>query len=103
DAISGTIQEQKLPVIDRIPIVTMRVESLKGVSVDEIRKDSTSQVSGWILSHEFRVTYRDSIIGSENLVEGEWFPAVPETGAVPISVSADFAERAGVGIGDGVT
>lgn len=103
DAVSGTIQKQELPVIDRIPIVTMRVESLKGVSVDEIRKDSTSQVSGWILSHEFRVTYRDSIIGSENLLEGEWFPTVPETGAVPISVSADFSERAGVGIGDGVT
>lgn len=103
DAVSSTIQEQELPVIDRIPIVTMRVESLKGVSVDEIRKDSTSQVSGWILSHEFRVTYRDSIIGSESVVEGEWFPTVPETGAVPISVSADFSEMAGVGIGDGVT
>lgn len=103
DAVSGTIQEQELPVIDRIPIVTMRVESLKGVSVDEIRKDSTSQVSRWILSHEFRVTYRDSIIGSESLVEGEWFPTVPETGVVPISVSADFSQMAGVGIGDGVT
>ena len=103
DAISGTIEKQELAVIDKIPIVTMRVESLKGVSVDEIRKDSTSQVSGWILSHEFRVTYRDSLIGSENLVEGEWFSSSSTTEAVPISVSADFAERALVGIGDQIT
>src|SRR5690606_11814714 len=58
---------------------------------------------GWILSHEFRVTYRDSLIGSESLEEGEWFSSSPTTDTVPISVSADFAERAGVGIGDRVT
>jgi putative ABC transport system permease protein len=43
----------------------MRVHSIKGQGVGAIRKDSTSQVNRWVLYHEFRTTYRDSLIGSE--------------------------------------
>src|SRR5690606_7608002 len=37
DAVSKTIASHGLPVIDRIPIVTMRVESIKGKGVEQIR------------------------------------------------------------------
>ena len=103
EAVAGTIRSQQLPVLENIPIVSMRVESLKGIPVSEIREDSTSQVNGWILQHEFRTTYRDSLISSEVLEEGEWIGKNPESGIVPISVSNNFAEDAKVNVGDEIS
>ncbi|WP_318312778.1 ABC transporter permease [Flagellimonas crocea] len=102
-AVSQTIEASGLSVIDRIPIVTMRVETLNGRHVEDIRKDSTSQVGRWILNHEFRVTYRDSLIGSERLLEGEWVGQADLGSDIPISVSSDFANMAKVAIGDPVS
>lgn len=100
--VTSSIQNQNLKVIENIPIVTMRVESIRGKSVNEIRNDTTSRVNGWVLSHEFRTTYRDSLISSEILEQGKWIGEKPENGPVPISVSDNFAEDAKVGVGDQV-
>lgn len=102
DSVANTVRNQSLPVLENIPIVTMRVESINGKSVDKIRKDSTSHISRWILYHEFRTTYRDSLISSEILKEGNWVLKLPASGPVPISVSNNFAEDAGVRVGDSV-
>ncbi|MEO2052929.1 MAG: FtsX-like permease family protein [Allomuricauda sp.] len=102
DAVAKTIESSGIPVIDKIPIVTMRVESIKGRPVNEIRMDTTSQVNRWILNHEFRVTYRDSMINSERLLQGEWVSNAEEDPDVPISVSNDFANMAKVTVGDPV-
>lgn len=101
-AISKTITDSGLPVIDQIPIVTMRVEKLNGKHVEEIRKDTTSQVGRWILNHEFRVTYRDTLIGSEKIIEGSWRGTASSNSDIPISVSSDFARMARVSVGDPV-
>ncbi|NVN19484.1 FtsX-like permease family protein [Muricauda sp. HICW] len=103
EAVSNTIEASGLPIIDKIPIVTMRVETLNGRHVEDIRKDTTSQVGRWILNHEFRVTYRDSLIGSEKVLEGEWVNNFNSEGDIPISVSSDFANMAKVNIGDPVS
>lgn len=103
EQVAQTISNSDLPVLSNIPIITMRVTEIKGRSVDEIRADTTSMVNGWVLSHEFRVTYRDSLISSETLLEGNWFSDKPSSGPVPISVSADFAEDAEVEVGDNLT
>ena len=101
--VAGTIEKNDLRVIDNIPIVTMRVNSIKGKPTQEIRKDSTSGINEWVLNHEFRVTYRDSMIGSEKLQAGKWFSDFDQKDIVPISVSANFAEDAKVGVGDELT
>jgi len=101
--VAQTISSKGLSVLENIPIVTMRVESLKGVPVNDIREDSTSQVNGWILQHEFRTTYRDSLISSEVLEQGKWIGEKPEKEIIPISVSNNFAEDAKVKVGDKVS
>lgn len=101
--LQNVILEQDLPVINDIPIVTMRVQSLKGRPVNEIREDSTSNINRWILQHEFRVTYRDSLIASENLEEGKLIPEWQDNAPVPISISRNFADDANVEVGDEVT
>ena len=89
-------------VIDNIPIVTMRVHSIKGKTVNEIRKDSTSKINEWMLNHEFRVTYRDSLIASESLASGEWVKSQEYDPQSPVSISiAESIERdAIVKVGD---
>ena len=103
EAISKTITGNNLPVLDDIPIVTMRVQSLAGVPVNAIRKDTASSVNGWILDHEFRVTYRDSLIASETLEQGKWTTEVKKTDLVPISISDNFAKDANVKLGDKIS
>lgn len=100
EEVERVISREKLAVISNIPIVTMRVENLKGIPVNEIREDTTSEVNRWILNHEFRVTYRDSLIDSEKILEGEFVSTAEENQSIPISVSENFAEEALVEIGD---
>lgn len=103
EAVVSTINANNAPLLDNIPIVTMRVQSIKGKSVNEIRQDTTSGVNRWVLNHEFRTTYRDSLISSEIIEQGEWKSASNNEGDVPISISNNFAEDAKVGLNDRVT
>ncbi len=97
----GSLEPKGLPVIDNIPIVTMRVHNIKGRPVNEIRLDSTTSINKWVLYHEFRTTYRDSLITSEDLVDGDWVGEAKITdGPIPISLSSNVAEDAQVTIGD---
>ncbi|TVZ17255.1 putative ABC transport system permease protein [Maribacter sp. MAR_2009_72] len=99
--VANTITPKGLPVIDNIPIVTMRLERIKDRSVNDIRLDTTTRVNKWILNHEFRTTYRDSMIGSEQLLEGEWIERVdPNAKVIPISLANNVANDALVTVGD---
>ncbi len=100
DAVRKSIESQELIVMDDIPIVTMRVQSIKGQPVNQIRQDTAANVNRWVLNHEFRVTYRDSLIASETLEQGEWVREATRGDRVPISVSDNFADDAKVQVGD---
>src|SRR5690606_5052580 len=95
-----SITGQGHPVLNDIPILTMRVQRIRGRSVEQLRDDSTSQVNRWVLHHEFRVTYRDSLLSSEIAEAGVWPVQENESDRVPISISSDFAEDAEVKLGD---
>ncbi|MFS4467416.1 ABC transporter permease [Maribacter sp. 2210JD10-5] len=99
-ALANTIVPKGLDVLDNIPIVTMRLQKIKDRSVNEIRLDTTTSINKWILSHEFRVTYRDSLIGSEQLVEGDFNRPIAPNRPVPISLSDNVARDAQVKLGD---
>jgi putative ABC transport system permease protein len=100
DEVAKTITPKGLPILDNIPIITMRMHSIKGRPVNDIRLDTTSTINQWILNHEFRVTYRDSMIASEKLASGKWKNDIPENGPIPISLADNVARDAQVVIGD---
>ncbi|MCK5440254.1 MAG: ABC transporter permease [Maribacter sp.] len=101
DAVLNSITPKGLPVIDNIPIVTMRVHSIKGRPVNDMRLDTLITINKWILYHEFRTTYRGSLIASETLTEGDWVPEVTTNEKpYPISLSDNVARDAQVVIGD---
>src|SRR5690606_17682284 len=72
--IAKSITEKGLPVLNNIPLVTMRMHSINGRLVNAIRQDSTRHIRRWLLNHEFRTTYRDTLMPSESIEKGEWVP-----------------------------
>ena len=91
-------------VMQNVPIVSMRLSGLKGRSVGEVRADTTVDLSGWALRREYRVTYRDSLVDSETLLEGEWIGQGDGIGStVPISVAENIKEDLRLEIGDSLS
>ena len=99
-AILETFTSKGLEVIDNIPIITMRMQSIHGKTVNEIRKDSTIKMKKWILNREFRVTYREELAETEEIVEGEWTGKMTQGVPINISISDNFAEEANLKVGD---
>ncbi|WP_055445063.1 ABC transporter permease [Lacinutrix himadriensis] len=102
DALAESITSKNLTVLSNIPLVTMRMQSIKGKLVNTLRQDSTRQIKGWILNHEFRTTYRDSLIASEELLEGVWRANLKPEEPVVISISDNLAFDANLAVGDPV-
>ena len=100
--VAKSITAKSLPVVNNIPLVTMRMHSIKGRLVNSIRQDSTRQISNWVLNHEFRTTYRDSLVASEELIKGEWTPRLKANDPVVISISDNVALDADITVGDSV-
>ena len=100
EAIQQQIKDKDLPIIASIPLVTMRMHKIKDKLVNTIRQDSTTQVNSWILSHEFRTTYRDSLTNSEKIIAGDWVSEVKPKEPIEISISSNLAEDALVDVGD---
>ena len=97
-------QSFDLPLIQQIPVVTMRLASLQGRTTSEIKEDTTDHIRGWVLNREYRVTYRDSLIDSEEIMRGAWNGNISSTGdSVFVSLEDGLAESMQVDIGDKVT
>ncbi|HSG81223.1 MAG TPA: FtsX-like permease family protein, partial [Gemmatimonadota bacterium] len=94
------------PLLQRAPIVPARLVRLGERTVEEILADTTGpRIPRWAMQREYRHTYRDTLVITEQLVEGEWFQpdSVREGGPVRVSIEADIAEELRVGIGDRIT
>ncbi len=96
----AVLTNQNLPVIDTSPVVTMRIQSVKGQAVAELIK-SKGRRDRWPLRREYRSTYRDHLASSEELLSGEWIKsASPTNDVIPISLEQGIATELDVGIGD---
>ena len=103
EGINQILEEKGSPVLQNVPMVTMRLDSLRGRSTQAIDEDTTNNVRDWALQREYRSTYRDSLISSETLVKGEWIGQVPDTGRVPVSAAQEISRDLNLEIGDSLT
>lgn len=95
------------------PIVTMRLAAINGRDTRDLQQDTAVRRAGWALRREYRSTYRDSLVASETLLEGRWFPpaamraearAAAGSGAPhELSLEQDVAGDLGVRLGDTLT
>jgi putative ABC transport system permease protein len=94
------MEENKLPINQVVPIVTCRLSELKGKSIELLQRDSTDSISDWALTREYRITYRDSLTKSEELIEGELQKKVVGKDSVWVTISEGMHENLNVKIGD---
>ena len=94
------INQQKLPVNQVVPIITCRLSALKNKTIDEIQKD-TIDIPDWALTREYRVTYRDSLIASEELIKGVLQKYSPgKRDSIYVTISDGMHETLRLDIGD---
>lgn len=99
DELRELVASKGLPVMQEVPIVTMRIASVKGVPVEELTQEGDGRRGRWALRREYRCTYREELSDAETVVEGE-FPGSSVDGIPAVSLEQGIAEELGVKIGD---
>lgn len=123
EAILATLATHHLPVLDEAPIVTMRLKSVQGVSIADLQKrrardgepEDTApgapaarergprepgRPPGWILTREYRSTWRTNLNNSERVTAGAFIGRIADgTTPVPVSVEEGIAKELGLRIG----
>ncbi|MCH7874750.1 MAG: ABC transporter permease [Gemmatimonadetes bacterium] len=107
DGVTHLLEEHGLPRFQMTPIVPSRIAALNGRTVNEILDNPGAyRYERWALRRQYRHTYRDTLVGSEKLIAGEWWEAgtVDRAGQLPrISMERDIAADLNLTVGDRVT
>jgi putative ABC transport system permease protein len=93
-------------LVQRVPIVTMRLAEVKGVPVKTAQAAAEKlKKAPWPYTREYRSTYRDTLVSSETMTAGAWFdkaPAAP-AGMSRISIDETIADDLLIKVGDQLT
>jgi putative ABC transport system permease protein len=99
EGVTALVRAQGLPILEKAPLVTMRIQSVRGVPVRDLEKKG--EIPKWVLQREFRSTWRDHLTATEKIVAGAWSSATPAPGApVAISLEKELAKDLRVNVGD---
>lgn len=94
-----TIQS-KLPVLQEVPVVTLKIDGWQGRTKSEWLKDSLMTAERWAVNREARVTYRDTISEDEKLISGSLKKYSGQGDSIFVSLGTTFAEAMDVKLGD---
>lgn len=100
DAIKEMTESFDMPVIQQVPIVTMRLEGWQGKTKAEWLADTARTASRWAINREARVSFRDSLLEDEKLVKGTFTGSVEPGDSIFISLATGYSESLDVDIGD---
>ncbi|MCB0687026.1 MAG: FtsX-like permease family protein [Saprospiraceae bacterium] len=101
DSVTDMVVGRDMPLIQQMPIVTMRLEGWKGRTKSEWLADSTRTAKGWAIHRESRVTYRDYLDSNEKLVRGDIHKTTDGVrDTIFISLATAYAEAMDVDLGD---
>ncbi len=104
DSVLDFMEEEGMSVVQDVPIVPMQIRSIEGKERASILADTTNERQGHMVEREYRVTYRDSLIDTENLVRGEWIgEASTDSGAIPVSLEEDVFQDLNLELGDHIS
>lgn len=102
EGVTTLVRAQNLPVLESAPMVTMRIQSVRGTPVRDLEKKG--EIPRWVLRREFRSTYRDQLNATETLVAGQWHAKIPDPNApVPLSLEEKLGKDLNVALGDEIT
>ncbi len=98
--VSNLVASLQLPVLDELPLVNMRIASIKGRDVESLLADKQSRRASWPLRREYRSTYTDHLREAEKITAGRWIGHATNSGVAPISLEEGLAGDLRVGLGD---
>ncbi|RZL46149.1 MAG: FtsX-like permease family protein [Pedobacter sp.] len=98
DALNTLTKQYKLPLMNQVPVITMRIEEINGKT---LAKD-TSNANAF--RGEIRATYQDTLTAAEKITDGVWTGKV-KSADDPIYISLDqgYAKRINVKVKDKIT
>ncbi|MXV51249.1 FtsX-like permease family protein [Pedobacter sp. HMF7647] len=100
-AIASLTRSEGLPVIQEVPVITMRLQSINDQTAADIKKDKKTTLSVKPFGREFRVTFRDTLGDTEKLSAGKWMGSVAgPRDTARISVEQKYAESNHWHVGD---
>jgi putative ABC transport system permease protein len=105
---------QGAPVVQQAAIVTMKISSVKGRTVEDLLKEQGERGpgrgrrgegggggAGWTLRREYRATFRGHLTPTEHIVAGTFTGKVdPGTAVVPVSIEESLLSDMGLQLGD---
>ncbi|WP_226390084.1 ABC transporter permease [Penaeicola halotolerans] len=101
--VTDIVQSEGLPIMQSVPIVTVDVKKVNGMTKEEIEASDSTDLGTGAFRREYRVTYRDSLISSETLLSGKLRPVTSPTDSIFVSLDSDFAMRNNMPIGTEMT
>ncbi len=104
DKVAALTEEKGLPVLQKVPVVTMRLSGINDSTVAEMRKDTTRDIDRWVLNREYRVSFRDTLDETEKIIKGKWQSRVnsPDD-TIYISIAERIQDNMKVDIGDRIS
>jgi putative ABC transport system permease protein len=107
EAVRELALNMNLPVMQEVSIVTIRLEAINGVTKSQnLHSDEKgARYEKWLYEREFRVTYRDTLDSSEEVIEGSFHNAMQDKqpGTIYVSIAETVAKAMKAQIGDRMT
>ncbi len=103
DKLAELTEENNLPILQQVPIVTMRLSQVNGNDYQAVMADTTLDLRGGMFRREWRVTYRDTLIDSETITDGELKTVESINDSIFVSLEEGYAKSGGLKIGDELT
>ncbi|MEE1885907.1 ABC transporter permease [Pedobacter flavus] len=100
EEVAKLVKEEGFPVIQEVPIVTLKLDEINGKTQAELKNDSTNKIPRRTFSREFRVTYRSELTDAESIRSGKWVGEASGDGPIPISIEGDYAKSLSLKLGD---
>jgi putative ABC transport system permease protein len=103
DPLDSLIRAKGSAVVQRTPMVPMKISSVNGVPAAQLVTDTANgrRRPGWVVRREFRSTYRDSLVPSEKVTAGTFHTGGSRAPALPeVSVDKGVATDLRLSLGD---
>ncbi len=101
DSLVKITEAKQMPIIQNLPVVTMRLVGWQGKTKKEWLADSNLTAKSWAIHRETRATYRDWLDSNEKVIAGDFpHPYRAENDSIFISLAKPFADAMNVDLGD---
>jgi len=105
DGVEAMLMNLGYPVLERIPLATLRIHCVNDLPIRDWAADRKTNrshyVPNWVIQQDYHCTWRTNLIESEKLVAGRFVPVMdPKRSVVPITIDENIARKLDVQLGD---